>query len=132
MTVDDARWGRINRRLLALFGPILILAGVAGFLTPPHLALTSGAAPYNVFHILSGALGTALVLTRNAHGIAAFNFGFGVIDLYQALAGLTGLFPSALFRYRPADHILHVVLGLLLAMVGWRGLFAGRPSGAPS
>ena len=126
MTDDGARWARINRRLLALFGPILIVAGVAGFLVPPELALTSGAAPYNVFHILFGLLGTGLVLARSATGIAAFNFGFGVIDLYQALAGLAGFFPSALFRYRPADHILHVVLGLLLAIVGWRGLSTRR------
>ncbi len=130
MTVDDARWARINRRLLAAFGPILIVAGVAGFLVPPELALTSGAAPYNVFHILFGLLGTGLVLARSATGIAAFNFGFGVIDLYQALAGFAGLFPSALFRYRPADHILHVVLGLLLTIVGWQGLRsrAGAPA----
>jgi hypothetical protein len=122
MTDVEARWARTNRRLLALFGPILILAGVAGFLVPPELALMSGAAPYNIFHILFGVLGTALVVGRRPRGIAAFNLGFGLLDLYQALAGVTGLYPSAIFRYRPADHVLHVVLGLLLAVVGWRGL----------
>ena len=125
MSEIGARWARINRRLLTLFGPILILAGVAGFLVPPDVALMSGAAAYNIFHILFGVLGTALVLARRPRGIAAFNLGFGLLDLYQALAGVTGLYPSAVFHYRPADHVLHVVLGLLLALVGWRGLRHG-------
>jgi len=123
----EGRWARTNRRLLALFGPILVLAGVAGFLVPAELALMSGAAPYNIFHILFGVLGTALVVARRPRGIAAFNFGFGLLDLYQALAGVTGLYPSAIFRYRPADHVLHAVLGLLLAVVGWRGLRPTTP-----
>jgi hypothetical protein len=126
VTAVERRWARINRRLLALFGPVLILAGVTGFVVPPQLALMSGAAAYNIFHILFGVLGTALVLARRPRGIAAFNLGFGLLDLYQALAGVTGLYPSAVFHYRPADHVLHVVLGLLLALVGWRGLTNGN------
>ena len=128
MAINGVRWGRANRRLLALFGPLLILTGVSGFLLPPQLALMSSAAPYNVFHIMFGVLGTGLVVARRRRGIAAFNFGFGVVDLYQALAGLTGLYPSAIFRYRPADHVLHVVVGLVLAIVGGNGL---RELGAP-
>jgi hypothetical protein len=119
---DGVRWSRVNRRLLALFAPILVIAGAAGFLVPPRLALMSGETSYNVFHILFGLLGTGLVVARRTRGIAAFNFVFGLIDLYQAVAGLTGLFPSAVFRYRPADHVLHVVLGLVLMVVGWFGL----------
>jgi hypothetical protein len=119
---NGVRWGRANRRLLALFGPLLILTGLSGFLLPPEMALMSTAAPYNFFHIGFGVLGTGLVVARRRRGIAAFNFSFGVIDLYQALAGLTGLYPSAIFRYRPADHVLHVVVGLVLAIVGWNGL----------
>ena len=46
---------------------------------------------------------------------------FGAIDLYQALAGLTGLFPARLFGLRPADHALHVGFGLLLVGVGYLG-----------
>jgi hypothetical protein len=119
-------WTRINRRLLAVFGPILIIAGVAGFVVPPNLTLLSGAGPYNVFRIVFGVLGTALVLAGHPVGIATFNLGFGLIGLYQAVAGLVGLFPSARFAYRPLDHVVHVVLGLLLVVVGGQGL-RGRP-----
>jgi hypothetical protein len=125
------RW---NARLLGAFGPILILTGLAGLLIPPRLALMSGAVPYDVFHIAFGVLGTALVLARRARGVALFNLLFGVGDLYQAAAGMLGLFPAALFRYRPADHLAHVGLGLLLAAVGAWGLRvlakAPSPTGA--
>ncbi len=122
MSTAAAHW---NARLLGLFGPILIVTGLAGFLVPPRLALMSGAPPYDVFHITFGALGTALVLARRARGIALFNLLFGLGDLYQAAAGVLGLFPAAVFLYRPADHLAHVVLGLLLAAVGAWG-WAGR------
>lgn len=117
-----ADWALVNGRVLAVFGPVLIVAGIAGFLTPPRLALMSGAPAYNVFHIAFGALGTALVLAKTATGMAAFNLGFGAADLYQAVAGVAGWFPARQFRYKPADHVVHVVLGLGLAAVGWMGL----------
>lgn len=124
MSARAARW---NARLLGAFGPILIVTGISGLLIPPRLALMSGAPPYDAFHIAFGLLGTALVLARRARGVALFNLGFGLGDLYQAVAGVLGIFPAASFRYRPADHLAHVVLGLLLAAVGGWGL---RPSPA--
>jgi len=117
-----ARWHRWNFRLLAVFAPVLIATGAAGFLMPPALALMSGAGPYNVLHLGAGTLGLLLVLGRSARGIAAFNLGFGVLDLYQAAAGLTGLFPARLFALRPADHVVHIVLGALLVTFGGHGL----------
>jgi hypothetical protein len=82
----------------------------------------SGALPYDVFHIVFGVLGIGIVLARSARGAALFNLGFGMIDLYQAAAGLLGVFPAAVFGLRPADHVVHVVLGLLLVGFGVRGL----------
>jgi hypothetical protein len=81
----------------------------------------SGAAPYNVFHLLAGAIGVAIVLLGSAPAAAAFNLVFGCIDLYQAVAGVTGLFPARWFALRPADHVVHVVIGLFLAGVGYLG-----------
>jgi hypothetical protein len=124
VSVDATRW---NARLLGVFGPILILTGLGGFVIPPRLALMSGAAPYNLFHIAFGVLGTGLVLARRARGVALFNLLFGLGDLYQAAAGLVGFFPAAIFLYRPGDHVAHVVLGLLLAIVGAWGLRRAAP-----
>ena len=99
---------------------------------PPRLALMSGAVPYDLFHIAFGALGTALVLARRARGIAMFNLLFGLGDLYQAAAGLLGLFPSSVFLYQTGDLVAHVALGLLLAVVAGWGLGSPRPATASS
>ena len=117
-----ADWALVNARVLGVFGPVLIATGISGFLIPPRFALMSGAPAYNIFHIVAGAIGTALVVAKTAAGIAVFNLGFGLVDLYQAVAGLVGFFPARQFRYKPADHVAHVVLGLVLAGVGWVGL----------
>ena len=65
-TVD---WALVNGRVAGVFGPVLILTGIAGFLIPPRLALMSGAPAYNIFHIVSGLIGTALVLARIPRGV---------------------------------------------------------------
>jgi hypothetical protein len=56
-------------------------------------------------------------------GAVGFTLGFGLIDLYQALAGAVGLFPAGLFAYRLLADALHVALGLALVglgALGWR------------
>lgn len=110
-------WATRNVQVLAVFGPLLIVTGVLGFLLPPQLSLMSGAAPYNVFHLVAGAIALLLVLTRRASAIIAFNLVFGCIDLWQAVAGISGLFPAQLFALRPADHVVHVIVGGFLVGV---------------
>ena len=121
-----ANWSRRNLWLAGLFGPVLILTGLTGLLLPPRLALMSNAVPYDVFHIGFGVLGGCLVLARSARGAALFNLGFGAFDLYQAFAGLTGVFPAEVFHLKPADHVVHVVLGLLLVGFGARFFLGAR------
>ena len=66
----------------------------------------------------------AVLSTKNTRLVSGFNAGFGVIDLYQAVAGLGGFFPSALFVYKTGDDVAHVVVGFCLLAVGVRGLKA--------
>ena len=108
----------LNVLLLTAFAPILIIAGVLGFITPPSMALMSGAAPYNLFHLFFGLVGIGLLITKRLPLARAFNIGFGAVDLYQAVASFAGLFPTAVFAYKRADDVLHIVLGLLLVGVG--------------
>ena len=117
----SAIWQQRSRWLLQVFAPILIITGIAGFVVPSQKALMSGACPYNVFHLIAGSVGVVLASRNSARAAAAFNVGFGAIDLYQAVAGVVGFFPAGVFALRPADHVVHVVLGLLLVVVGWRG-----------
>lgn len=120
-TSTPSVWEGRSAGLLKLFGPVLVVTGVLGFITPPSLALMSGAAPYNLFHIAFGLVGTALAFKAPPRFASLFNATFGAIDLYQALASVAALPPSAQFAYKPADDLLHVVLGLALVAVGIAG-----------
>lgn len=114
-------WPTRNLQVLSVFAPLLVLTGILGFVLPPSLSLMSGAAPYNVFHLLAAAVGLAILARRSVPLAITFNLVFGGIDLWQALAGVAGLFPARLFALRPADHVVHVVVGSILVGVGYLG-----------
>ncbi len=111
----------LNYYVLLIFAPVLILVGVLGFLIPPNKSLTSGAPAYNIFHIVFGMIGAAIVLTAQEPAIRAFNVGFGIIDLYQAVASFLHLPPEKLFRWTRADDLLHVLIGAALVLIGILG-----------
>lgn len=111
----------VNTRVLRVFGPILILTGALGFVLPPRLALMSGEAPYNLFHVVFGIVGTMFACRGADRRCRLFNAGFGAIDLYQAAASALGWFPIAVFRWTRVDDAAHVVLGLALIGIGLFG-----------
>jgi hypothetical protein len=112
----------LNRITLIVFAPLLILLGVAGFLIPAEKSLNSGAAPYNIFHIVFGIIGICLLLRNKEKWMIIFNIGFGLIDLYQALASYENLFPERYFRWTRVDDVSHVVVGLALVVIGLYGV----------
>ena len=108
---------------LAIFAPLLILTGIAGFLIPPRYQLMSGATPYNLFHLIFGAIGLFLVTASKSDlWASAFNLGFGLIDLYQVLASVFGFTPIQYFYWTYADDVLHVLIGFALVLIGVYGL----------
>lgn len=108
---------------LAVFAPLLMLTGIAGFLIPEQYSLMSGAAPYNLFHLIFGAIGLFLVTaTKSDLWASAFNFGFGLIDLYQVLASVVGLTPIQYFHWTFFDDVAHVLIGFALVLIGGYGL----------
>jgi hypothetical protein len=113
----------LNFITLAIFAPVLILAGLAGFLIPTEHSLTSGAPAYNVFHLIFGVIGLLVVWTRNELWLSLFNFAFGLIDLYQALASALHLPPAKYFLWTKVDDILHILIGLALVTIGVYGFF---------
>ena len=108
----------LNYLTLAIFAPILILVGILGFVIPAEKSPTSGATPYNLFHIASGLIGALIVLLGYGTAIAAFNILFGLVDLYQAAASYAGWFPREQFKWTRVDDVLHVVIGGLLVGIG--------------
>lgn len=108
----------VNLLVLKVFAPVLLVVGVLGFVMPASMALTSGAAPYNIFHLIFGAVGLGCVFSKRLDAVRSFNIGFGLIDLYQAIASFADLWPKAAFQWKVADDVLHVVIGLGLVAVG--------------
>ena len=99
-----------------------MLTGIAGFVIPERYSLMSGAAPYNLFHIIFGAIGIWLVMANSDLWASVFNLVFGLIDLYQALASAIGLAPIQYFHWTYADDVVHVLLGFALVLIGGYGL----------
>jgi hypothetical protein len=108
----------LNRKVLRIFAPTLITAGIAGFVVPEKKSLMSGAKAYNVFHIVGGAAGLACM--RSPRRARAFNAAFGAVDLYQFAASLAGLPPKRSFRWKRADDVLHIAVGTALLAVAAR------------
>lgn len=121
----------LNYLVLLVFAPVLILMGVLGFILPEGMSFTSGATPYNIFHIVSGAAGLLIVLSKSENFIRTFNILFGAIDLYQAVASFADLFPENYFRWTRADDALHIIIGIGLILVGVFGRKRQEASFAP-
>src|SRR5256885_11043526 len=113
----------LNQTTLAILAPLLMLTGIAGFLIPERYSPLSGATPYNLFHLIFGAIGLLLLSAKNDLWASLFNFLFGLIDLYQVLASVVGLTPIQYFHWTYADDVVHVLLGFALVIIGGYGLF---------
>jgi len=118
----------LNQKTLMVIAPLLVLTGIAGFLIPEQYSLMSGAAPYNMFHLVFGALGLVLISANNDLFASSFNFGFGLIDLYQVLASVVGLTPIQYFHWTYVDDLVHVILGFALVLIGGYGVLNFKKS----
>ena len=108
------RGGELNRPILSVFAPILVLTGLAGFVIPERRALTSGAPAYNLFHIVFGAIGIRCARSSRRTPARLFNLAFGGFDLYQLVASRRRWFPYRWFRWKTADDVLHLAIGVVL------------------
>jgi len=121
----------IQRTVALVFGIVFLLIGLLGFVP----ALTPGGALLGLFmvngvhsivHLLFGVLGIAAAFTGYSR---LYNKAGGVIYLvlalvgFIALLGVSALAPNGmllgLVMINMADNFLHLVLGLVLAYVGF-------------
>ena len=112
----------LNQTTLMIVAPLLIVTGIAGFVIPERYNLMSGAAPYNMFHLIFGAIGLLLISAKNDLVAGVFNLTFGLIDLYQVLASVVGLTPIEYFHWTYVDDLVHVFLGFALVIIGGYGI----------
>ena len=129
--IKDVFMTNIQKTVALVFGIVFLLIGLLGFVP----ALTPGGALLGLFmvngvhsivHILFGIFGIAAAFTGFSR---LYNKVGGVIYLvlavvgFVALLGLTALAPGGmllgLVATNMADNVLHLVLGLVLAYVGF-------------
>jgi uncharacterized membrane protein len=121
----------LNQKTLLILAPLLMLTGIAGFVIPEQYSLMSGAAPYNIFHLIFGAVGLLLLSGKSDLVASSFNLSFGLIDLYQVLASVVGLAPIQYFHWTFVDDVVHVLLGFALVIIGGYGMRSGLRSVSP-
>jgi Domain of unknown function (DUF4383) len=124
-----------NRLLALIIGVVFTILGIIGFFTPLEnstgvraiLGIFDSDTFGNIFYLITGLIGIAAVFT----GLSVmYNRAFGII---YTLIGLLGLIPAlyspvygndngrflGLTHLSIADHVLHIVLGLLALAIGF-------------
>lgn len=118
------------KNLSLLFGVVFLLVGVLGFVpgitNDQHmlLGIFQVSALHNVIHLLSGI---AALLASRAEAYAKLYFKiFGLVYLLVAVVGwVQGDTVLGLIDVNLADNLLHTVLGVAIAGIGF-GLPAGK------
>ena len=125
----------INKTVAFVFGVVFLLIGILGFvpaLTPNMslLGLFMVNPLHSIVHLLFGVLGIAAALTgtevlyNRAAGI--IYFVLGILGFFSALA--PGGMLLGLVMINRADNFLHLVIGLVLAGVGFLAVQTRRPA----
>ena len=116
-----------------IFGAILLIAGVLGFIADSSFDFGNGVngdelilfevnGPHNIVHIASGILGLALAGRRNT--ARAFALGFGAVYLLVTIIGLIdGSDVLGIIPVNGADNVLHI----LIAVAGIAAGLASSP-----
>lgn len=107
----------MQKQVAQILGVVLLVVGILGFFTGPSLLGFGVNALHNVVHLVSGALG---LYAASAGWARTYNQTFGVVYLLVFLLGLIAPgFMASLLNVNAADNILHLILGLVLAYVGF-------------
>lgn len=116
-----------NRIVALVIGIVFTLIGLAGFLVSSSMTVGSLLGfdvdlVHNLVHLVTGLAALASVFTG---WYRRFNQVFGIIYIVVGIAGL--IYPALYFDGRllglmhvnAADHVLHLVVGLVAAGVGF-------------
>lgn len=109
----------IQKIFAMVFGAVLVLLGLVGFVSKPILGLFGVNLAQNVLHLVGGALG--LWLASKGSG-KAFNQWLGYIAL---VVGILGFVPvvkdllASIFAINTAISVLHVAVGVVSLAVAY-------------
>ena len=113
-----------NRVVALIIGIVFTIIGILGLIFDTTGGFLFGFQVdlvHNLVHLVTGILGLAAAYTGWSR---TFNQVFGIIYI---IVGILGLFPALYFDNRllgimhvnPADNILHLVVGIVAAAVGF-------------
>lgn len=111
----------INFLLLVIFSPVLILAGILGFIIPAGFKKISTEPAYNIFHIVCGLIGAMVLLSNHDLVLKTFNLIFGLVSTYLVVASYAHRFPARHFKWTSIDNVIHLVFGILFLVVAFLG-----------
>ena len=103
-----------------IVGVVLTLVGVIGFFTGGMLWVFGLNMLHNVIHLVAGVVGLVCGFYAAGKWASGYNKVFGVVYLLVGILGFAAAgFMSSLLATNMADNVLHLVLGIVLAGVGF-------------
>ena len=110
--------GNIQTLLARIVGAVLTVVGLVGFFSGDALLMFGLNPLHNVVHLVSGVVGLWAGFTGGC--AVHYNKWFGVIYILVAVLGF--VVPDlmvSLLNINAADNLLHLLLGVVLAGVGF-------------
>lgn len=108
-----------NKLVAQVFGIVLVLVGLVGFVMDPVLVFDVNTA-HNVVHLLSGAALLGAAYYNNGGMAKQANITIGAVYLLVTLAGFLNLADiNTLLAINNADNWLHLLLGVVLVGTGY-------------
>ncbi len=104
------------RSFMRVVGIILVLVGLVGFVEPFN-GIFNLTPMHDVVHLLTGAVALAVSGSEKASRIYAWIFG--VVYLIVAATGLLTANLLGMIPLKPADDVLHLVLGIAGLVVAY-------------
>lgn len=105
-----------QKLLTQVVGVVLTLAGVAGFFSGNSLLGFGINAAHNVVHLVTGLLGLWAGFGSGDYSVK-YNQWLGIVYVLVAVLGFVGLL--GFLNVNAADNWLHLVIGVVLAGVGY-------------
>jgi len=108
----------IQKTFAMVIGAIFLLIGIIGFFNDPILGIFHVNLLHNIVHLVTGVLFLGAAFGGFAR---VMNKWFGLVYLLVGIIGLFGVltFLEVQAGFADADNLLHIVLGIVIAGVGW-------------
>ncbi|MEK6848287.1 MAG: DUF4383 domain-containing protein [Nanoarchaeota archaeon] len=109
----------MQKTVAIVFGVVLLILGVWGFIQAPILSLFGVNTLQNIVHLVGGVLGIWLGM----NGGKGFNLWTGwialVLGILGFIPGISGIL-AGLLGINTAISVLHVVVGVVLLVVAYK------------